>query len=53
MVRQRIEVMAPGGGFILAPTHATQPDVPPENLVAVYRAALDYGWYDHLGEMRN
>lgn len=52
MVRHRIEVMAPGGGFILAPTHATQPDVPPKNVVAVYDAALEYGWYGHLGQSK-
>jgi len=46
IVRQRIKVMAPGGGFILAPTHATQPDTPPENVVAMYEAAMEYGWYD-------
>ena len=45
IVRDRIDVMAPGGGFILAPTHATQPDTPPENMVAMYEEALSYGWY--------
>jgi uroporphyrinogen decarboxylase len=45
MVRERIEVMAPGGGFILAPTHATQPDTPPENMIAMYDEALEAGWY--------
>jgi len=47
VVRQRIQGMAPGGGFILAPTHAIQPDVSPASVVAIYEAALEYGWYDH------
>lgn len=46
IVRERIEVMAPGGGFVLAPTHATQPDVPVENVLAAFEEALEYGWYD-------
>jgi uroporphyrinogen decarboxylase len=50
IVRERIEVMAPGGGFILAPTHIVQPDVPVENVLAAYEAALEYGWYDSLGK---
>ena len=45
IVRDRIDVMAPGGGFVLAPTHATQPDTPPENIVAMFEEALSYGWY--------
>jgi uroporphyrinogen decarboxylase len=45
IVRERIKVMAPGGGFILAPTHATQPDVPVENVLAAFQEALEYGWY--------
>lgn len=45
VVRQRIEVMAPGGGFILAPTHAIQPDVSAASVVALYEAAMEYGWY--------
>ena len=40
-----IEEVGKGGGFILAPTHATQPDTPPENMLAMYEAAVDYGWY--------
>jgi uroporphyrinogen decarboxylase len=28
-----------GGGYILAPAHLFQPDVPPENILAVYAGA--------------
>lgn len=38
-VRERIEVMGAGGGYILAPTHNFQVDVPVENIVAFYEEA--------------
>lgn len=42
-VRENIEIFAPGGGFVFAPVHNVQPDVPPENIAAVYRLAREYG----------
>ena len=42
-VKRLIDVMAPGGGFILAPVHNVRPEVPPENLVALYDTAWEYG----------
>ncbi len=47
-VERRIADLAPGGGFILAPVHNVQADVPPENLVAMYRHALRVGCYPLL-----
>ena len=44
-VERRIVDLAPGGGFILAPVHNVQADVPPENLVTMYRHALQVGMY--------
>jgi len=38
-VRRRIEVMQPGGGFVFAPIHNLQADIPPENIVAMYDTA--------------
>ena len=38
-VRRYCEVLGKGGGYILAPAHLFQPDVPPENILAVYQAA--------------
>jgi uroporphyrinogen decarboxylase len=35
--RRYCEVAGAGGGHILAPAHVFQPDVPPENILAVYR----------------
>jgi uroporphyrinogen decarboxylase len=44
-VRRRIEDLAPGGGLILTPRWALRPEVPPENICAIYEAADKYGWY--------
>jgi len=44
-VRTRIEAFAPGGGYILAAAHNIQPDTPPQNVVAMFRAAKKYGKY--------
>jgi uroporphyrinogen-III decarboxylase len=30
-------VAGAGGGYILGPAHLFQPDVPPENVMALYR----------------
>lgn len=35
--RRYCEILGAGGGYILAPAHLFQPDVPPENILAVYR----------------
>ena len=34
-VRRFCQVLGAGGGYILAPAHLFQPDVPPENILAV------------------
>ena len=38
-VRARVEVLGSGGGFILAPTHNLQTDVPTKNVIAMYEEA--------------
>lgn len=38
-VRQRLSVFSPGGGFVFAPIHNLQADVPPENVAAMYEEA--------------
>ncbi len=40
-----IRALGPGGGYILAPTHYLQGDVPPENIIALRDAVLEYGSY--------
>jgi uroporphyrinogen decarboxylase len=44
-VKRRILELGPGGGYILAPANHLQPDVPPENVEALFRAAKKYGIY--------
>ncbi|MHB1134428.1 MAG: uroporphyrinogen decarboxylase family protein [Chloroflexota bacterium] len=44
-VRRRIADLAPGGGYVLCSVHNFQPDVPPENVVATFDAAREFGVY--------
>jgi uroporphyrinogen decarboxylase len=44
-VERRIADLGPGGGYILAPVHNVQGDVPAENLIAMYRHARQVGRY--------
>jgi uroporphyrinogen decarboxylase len=37
-VRRRIDIFAPGGGFVFAAIHNILPEVPPENVVAMFDA---------------
>lgn len=47
-VKQRIDDLAPGGGFVFATVHNTQPDVPPENFMAMWDTLQECGinWVD-------
>lgn len=42
-VSRNIDALAPGGGFILANVHNIQNLVPPENIVAMFDTAYEYG----------
>jgi uroporphyrinogen decarboxylase len=44
-VQTRIGQLAPGGGYILAPSNHIQADVPAENVVSLYQYAHEYGVY--------
>ncbi len=44
-VRRKIQMFAPGGGYILCPTHNLQADVPGQNAVALVQAGLAHGRY--------
>lgn len=44
-VRQSIEALAPGGGFVFAAVHNIQPNVSPENLMAMWETLQKYGRY--------
>ena len=41
----RISQLAPGGGYILAPSNHMQADVPLENVIALYETARTFGTY--------
>ena len=42
-VARRIAELGEGGGYVLSAVHNIQAEVPPENVVAMYEAALAYG----------
>ena len=42
-VRKRIEDLAIGGGYVLTSVHNIQPEVPPENVVAMFDEAIKFG----------
>jgi uroporphyrinogen decarboxylase len=43
--RERLEILAPGGGFVFAPIHNIQPDISPEKVLAIYETAAAWGGY--------
>jgi uroporphyrinogen decarboxylase len=43
--KRRIAQLAPGGGYILAPSNHLQADVPAENVVTLFEAAKTFGEY--------
>ncbi len=40
-VKEVIDIMAPGGGFVWVPVHNIQSDIPPEKIHAAYQTALE------------
>ena len=44
-VKRRIHDLAPGGGFVFGSVHNIQANVPPENIVAMFEAAREFGGY--------
>jgi len=40
-VRRRMDILSPGGGFVFNPIHNILPDVPPENIEAMFEAVAD------------
>jgi uroporphyrinogen decarboxylase len=41
-VLERLEVFAPGGGFVFAAVHNILPEVPPENILAMFEAVRQF-----------
>ena len=44
-VRDRIETFAPGGGYVFNQVHNIQANVPPENIIAMFESAYEFGGY--------
>ena len=44
-VKERIQILGLGGGFVFSPVHNIQGDIPVENLLAMYEAVHEYGQY--------
>ncbi len=42
-VKEQIEIMSPGGGFVFQQVHNIMANVPPENIIAMFEAANEYG----------
>jgi uroporphyrinogen decarboxylase len=44
-VKRKISVLGKGGGYMLSADHNILTDVPPENLITMFEAAVEYGKY--------
>jgi len=44
-VQRRINDLGPVGGYVVCPVHNIQPEVLPENVVAMYDEAYEFGRY--------
>ena len=44
-VRKNLEILKPGGGYVFNNVHNIQLGVPPENIVALFDAAYEHGFY--------
>ena len=42
-VKERIEIFSPGGGYVFNQVHNIQANVPPENIIAMFDAAHEFG----------
>lgn len=40
--KRRLDAFSPGGGYIFGPSNHFQPDLPPENFIAMYETAANY-----------
>ena len=45
-VKKNLDIFKPGGGYVFNNVHNIQPGVPPENIVALFEAAYEFGFYD-------
>lgn len=45
-VRRSLDAFKPGGGYVFSGIHNIQGEVPPENIVALFEAAFEHGFYE-------
>jgi uroporphyrinogen decarboxylase len=45
-VQENVAILAPGGGFLFASVHNIGPEVPPENVAALFEAGLEFGHHE-------
>ena len=43
--KRLMDILAPGGGYVFAAAHNIMPDVPPQNVEALYEAVAEFGVY--------
>lgn len=44
-VKRNIEALAPGGGFVFGTVHNIQSEVPPANIMAMWKTLMEFGAY--------
>ena len=44
-VKERLQIFSPGGGYVFNQVHNIQANVPPENILAMFDAAHEFGAY--------
>lgn len=44
-VKERLKILSPGGGYVFNQVHNIQANVPPQNILAMFDAAYDFGAY--------
>ncbi len=42
-IRNKIETLAPGGGYVITSCHTIREELSPENVPAIYESALEFG----------
>ena len=45
-VKKNLEYFKPGGGYVFNCVHNIQYGIPPENIVAMFDAAYEFGFYE-------
>ena len=41
-VKKNIDALAPGGGFVFSAVHNIQAEVPPQNIMAMWKTLMEY-----------